>query len=73
MTLNAHRTRDQRRVRRLRCVLLNGHQCPDAFYADGRRGVVREYVRVDGKLQLTPDRTEILKRELRGRVTWVWR
>lgn len=66
MVLSAHRRRDRSRAARL-MALLNGKPRPHAFYVDGRRGVVREFVSpirlVDGEIQ---------KRELRGKVTWKW-
>lgn len=67
MVLSAHRRRDRPRTARL-MVLLDGEPRPHAFYADGRRGVVREYVH---PLQWQPG-VGIKKRELRGKVTWKW-
>lgn len=67
-------------------VLLDGKPAPRAFYADGRRGVIREYAEdAEGKLIIRNWREppsaqypegewcgEIVKRERRGKVTWVW-
>jgi hypothetical protein len=70
MTLDVRRRRDRNRCQQL-MVYLDGKPCPDAYYADGRRGVVREFVR-DSKDQpmFTPDRT-VMTQERRGRVKWV--
>jgi len=76
MVINAHRRRDVRRAMRLR-VKLDGVLVPRCYYADGRRGVIREFVEDErGQIVVVadvPDRTEghALKRERRGRVTWV--
>lgn len=70
MVLNAHRRRDHKRTNRTR-VHLDGVYRPDCFYADGRRGVVREYVREHGDLFINEDGQYLLKQELRGHVTWV--
>lgn len=76
MTLSASRRRDRKRTRRL-MVLLDGKPRPNAFYVDGRRGVVREFV-VDaqGQKQLVRDSAGsivgVAKRELRGAVSWRW-
>lgn len=74
MTLSSFRPRDRERCRRL-MVLLDGKPCPNAFYADGRRGVVREFVAgADGRPQLERDGAGAIvgvrKRERRGKVTW---
>lgn len=50
-------------------VLLNGHPVPDVFYVDTEKGVVRQYMRIFGMTQLTPDRKEIRTNELHGLVT----
>lgn len=71
MTINARK--DNRRGRRY-VVKLDGVSRPYAFYADGRRGVVREFVTNGaGNIQLFTSRGErgLATRELRGKVTWV--
>lgn len=71
MTINARK--DNRRGRRYR-VKLDGVLRPHCFYADGRRGVVREYVS-DGRgnvaLFTTGGERGPATRELRGKVEWV--
>jgi hypothetical protein len=71
MTLNVYRRRDRKRTTRCR-VKLDGVLRPHAFYADGRRGVVREYaVDEQGRKYGDPKTGRLATRELRGRVTWV--
>jgi hypothetical protein len=71
MTLNAGKRRDRQRRTRNVVVRLNGKPCPNAFYADGRRGVVREFATdANGNKHLAPDGKSIATRERRGRVTW---
>ncbi len=68
MTLSVQRARDRKHTSRL-MVLLDGKPAVDCYYADGRRGVVREYARdAAGRLQIRDG--ALVKRELRGRVTW---
>lgn len=79
MTISASRRRDHPRARRL-TVTLDGQPRPRAFYADGRRGVVREFVfEADAAgverpvLESGPDGgPRVKRRELRGRVGWRW-
>lgn len=85
MVLHGHRHRDSKRTVRLN-ILLDGKLAPRAFYADGRRGVIREYVEdPDGELVIRRWReapsarypegeycAEIMKRERRGKITWRW-
>lgn len=78
MVIHAHRRRDRERASRLN-VLLDGRPAPRAFYADGRRGVIREFVE-DANDNLVIRRwmagkehcAELEKRERRGKVTWMW-
>ena len=76
MTLDVRRRRDRKRARRLR-VFLNGAEVKDCYYADGRRGVVRRYVRDrQGRRVLLRWRdrfgshTRVQTEELRGSIAW---
>ena len=83
MVLHAHRRRDRKRSIRMQ-VLLDGVLAKRCYYADGRRGVIREFVEgEDGKVLLRRWRAapserypageymaEIQKRERRGKITW---
>jgi hypothetical protein len=78
MTINARKGHSSRgrgytnKYAACRQVKLDGALRPNAFYADGRRGVVREYaVDAQGRKYLDPKTGEPATRELRGRVTWV--
>lgn len=65
------RRRDERRVRRLGLMAyLDGQAYPDAFYVDGRRGVVRVYERLFGYLVVDRATGGLRWQERRGRVTW---
>ena len=77
MTLKASRRRDRERARRTR-VYLDGRFVERCFYADGRRGVVRYWLRdaenravlravpkQNGKFDLVPAWAEA-----RGHVAW---
>lgn len=69
MTLNSRKRKDQRKTRHLN-VLLNGVDVSkDCFYADGRRGVVRRFKRIDGKYVVVGN--SLATEELRGHVRWV--
>jgi hypothetical protein len=61
-----------RMARRLRGVTLNGRMVPSAFYADGRRGVVRHYLYdLKGRIVAHPLTDEPIPVERRGVVGWV--
>lgn len=71
VVLHAHRRRDLKRTRHLG-VSLDGIPVRDCFYADGRRGIIREYVRgEDGEFVLDLEWGRVKRRERRGKVTWV--
>jgi hypothetical protein len=66
MTLSTHRRRDFRsRTPRARVWLNDQEVTQECFYVDGRRGVVRLYVR---PLRPAPCGTKLLTEERRGRV-----
>jgi hypothetical protein len=68
MTLDARRSRDRKRTALL-MVMLDGKPVPHCYYADGRRGVVREFARdAAGKLQMRDGHLVTLER--RGCVKW---
>lgn len=69
MTLNARRSRDRKRTAHLR-VRLDGRLRPEAFYVDGRRGVVREY-KLNDKGHKYVENGDVAWQELRGRVSWM--
>jgi hypothetical protein len=73
MVLNSRRKKDRRRTARLD-VWLDGIHRPNCFHADGRRGVIREFLTNEENAMYTIDRdgeTIIAVQELRGKVTWV--
>jgi hypothetical protein len=70
MTLHAHRRRDRKWASRY-IVLFDGVHHPRAYYADGRRGVIREFVTDEnGKFIHDCEKGELKKQELRGHVKW---
>jgi hypothetical protein len=69
MVLNIKRRRDLRRCLH-RVVLLDGKLVRRCIYADGRRGVIREYVTTKQGRVASGDDGKPKVRERRGRVTW---
>lgn len=73
VTINAHARSYFKIARKKRYVevQLNGIPRPNCFYADGRRGVIREFaLNSEGNKYLTPE-GKLATRELRGHVKWI--
>ena len=73
MVLNSKRTKDRRRTAR-HDVWLDGVHRPNCNYAEGRRGVVREFLTNEENAMYTIEKRGemvIAIQELRGKVTWV--
>jgi len=68
MVLDVRRTSDLRRGLRLR-IFLDGEEVERCTYADGRRGVIRQFV-VNETGHIASHDGVPMKRERRGRVTW---
>jgi hypothetical protein len=68
MVLNAHRRRDLKRAKACQVFLNGANVTADCFYADVRRGVVRQYERTREGGRLIQDGHRAAWRELRGRV-----
>ena len=75
MTLDS-RKRKNRRKSRYRRVWLNGIEITKrCFYADGRRGIARCYIKDKTgflKYELRNGNSELAIEELRGKIRWGW-
>jgi hypothetical protein len=71
MVISMYRRKDLKRGRSMR-VAMHDKIIPNVYYADGRRGVVKYFTPdKDGHAQLNAERTDIMRSEIRGKVTWI--